>query len=325
MNKHKSPWQNPIFGVGAVLLLLAGCAAHSDNTLSSEEAPKGQEQVFETADDAVDALVAANRNDDKEALLKILGPNGEKIISSGDPVADQENRDRFLRAYDIGHSLESENGQKQILVVGEEEWPLPIPLVSVGSYGWRFDTEAGEEEILNRRIGRNELNVIEVCRTYVEAQREFAEQHPLQNGQLEYAQHFMSSPGKHNGLYWEASPSEEESPLGPLFANARDEGYTVSKSHEKRQPYHGYFYRILNEQGASAADGSKKYVHNGHMTEGFALIAYPAKYGDSGVMTFIVNQYGIVFEKNLGPDTTQISKHITIYNPDASWTIAADE
>jgi hypothetical protein len=204
------------------------------------------------------------------------------------------------------------------LVVGKEEWPLPIPLIHDPA-GWRFDTKAGEEEILNRRIGHNELKVIEVCRGYVAAQREYA---ALKiGGQSEYARRFLSTPQQHDGLYWPIGPGETESPFGPLVAQAQASGYPAASAaaNAKPRPYYGYYFRILLAQGSNAPGGAMSYLSEGHMTRGFALIAYPATYGDSGVMTFMVNQSGIVFEKNLGTATSRIAQQITQYDPDSSW------
>jgi hypothetical protein len=295
--------------VGILVMILSACATETPL------AARGPEQVYPTPQEAADVLVEASRRDDKGALLKILGPRAAKLVSSGDPVADKRMRQKFVAAYDTFHELDSEGDNKKILVIGEEEWPMPIPLVRVEDDGWKFDTEAGAEEILNRRIGRNELNVIEICRAYVEAQRDYAALHRLPDGRTEYAQRFISTPGKHDGLYWPVKAGEEESPLGPLIANAEAEGYTAAK----RQPYHGYYYRILKRQGPNAASGAMSYMAKGHMAGGFALIAMPAKYADSGIMTFIVNQNGIVFEKNLGPDTQKLAARITQYDPDAGW------
>jgi len=195
------------------------------------------------------------------------------------------------------------------------------PLIHEGS-GWRFDTGAGETEILDRRIGRNELSVIEVCRAYVEAQRDFADAHPLPDGKKEFAQKFFSSEGKHDGLYWETKDGEEESPLGPLIAKASEEGYPDKAGLDQREPYHGYFYKILFTQGEHTADGVENYIAaDGHMVNGFALVAFPAKYGDSGVMTFIVNDNGIVYQKNLGSVTPDIATAMTSYDPDDGWHI----
>jgi hypothetical protein len=285
---------------------------------STMAAAATQQKTFATPEKAVDELIAANRDNSMRELLAILGPDGAKLISSGDPVADKRGRELFLAAYDEAHKLELDGQDKAILVVGKEEWPLPIPLVRRQA-GWRFDTKAGVEEILDRRIGRNELSVIEVCRAYVAAQREYAAQRLGPGGLPDYAQHFMSTGGQHNGLYWPVKPGEEESPLGPLIAQARAAGYAPGTPHEKPRPYYGYYFHILTRQGANAPGDTKNYVVDGHMTGGFALIVYPATYGDSGIMTFIVNQDGIVYQKNLGPDTTRMAAQITQYDPDGSW------
>jgi hypothetical protein len=248
----------------------------------------------------------------------MLGPEGAKLIHSGDPVADRHGRTRFIAAYDEAHKLELDGDSKAILIVGTDQWPLPIPLVREHAR-WRFDTKAGADEILNRRIGRNELSVIEVCRAYVAAQREYAAKRLGSGGSPEYAQHFMSTIGQRDGLYWPVKAGEEESPLGPLIARARAAGYRPGTPHVKPRPYYGYYFRILTQQGQIAPGGARKYIVNGHMTGGFALIAYPATYADSGIMTFIVNQDGIVYQKNLGPATTHIAQQITQYDPDLSW------
>jgi hypothetical protein len=203
-------------------------------------------------------------------------------------------------------------------VVGSEDWAWPIPIVRQGDR-WHFDTAAGLQRIIDRRVGRDELNVIEVCRAYVSAQREYASMERLANGTQEFAQHFGSSPGKHDGLYWAATAGSPQSPLGPLVAAARQEGYTVDGGAEVRTPYHGYYYRILTRQGSHASGGARDYIVGGHMTGGFALLAYPAKWGDSGIMSFLVNQSGVVFEKNLGPETARLAQQITQFDPDLSW------
>lgn len=305
------------FAIG-LILAVAGCAA-SSNMPPASHALNAQQQVFATPDVGVTALIAATRADQKPQLLKILGLQAEKLVHSGDKVADKNARARITAAYDKAHKLEAEDDGRQVLVVGEEEWPMPIPLVYVGS-GWQFDTAAGMEEILNRRVGRNELNVIEVCRAYIDAQREFAAQHKLSPHGHEYAQRFMSTEGQHDGLFWPAAKSEPQSPLGPLMASAEAEGYT-GKVLSKHTPYHGYYYKILKAQGPHSPTGAKDYIVNGHMTRGFALIAFPARYGDSGVMTFIVNRHGIVFEKNFGPKTDAIAAGIATFDPDDSWNV----
>ncbi len=284
----------------------------------SPMAAASAQKTFATPAAAVDALMAANRGNQIGELLAILGPEGAKLIHSGDPVADRRGRRLFVAAYDEAHKLERDGDGKATLIVGADEWPLPIPLVREHAR-WSFDTKAGADEIFNRRIGRNELSVIEVCRAYVAAQREYAAKKLGSAGAAEYAQHFMSKFGERDGLYWPVKAGEEESPLGPLIARARAAGYRPGTPHPKPRPYYGYYFHILTQQGQNSPAGAKDYVVNGHMTGGFALIAYPATYGDSGIMTFIVNQDGIVFQKNLGPDTRRIAAQITQYDPDGSW------
>jgi hypothetical protein len=300
----------------AVLSVVTALSSASAFALAAE----AQQETFPAPEQAVDALIAANRSASTAELLKILGPESEKLISSGDPVADKAGRDRFTAAYDASHRVESQGADKAVLVVGKEGWPLPIPLVRQGSV-WRFDTKTGEREILARRIGRNELNVIEVCRTYVEAQREYAIKDRVGTGHLEYAQHLLSTSGKHDGLYWPTNTGEEESPFGPLIARARAEGYFNKALHDESRPYHGYYYKILKRQGPNAPGGAKDYIVDSHMSGGFAMLAFPARYGDSGVMTFLVNQNGIVYQKDLGPDTATIANNMTQFDPDATWKI----
>ena len=266
------------------------------------------------------ALVAATRASATREMVKILGPEGGKLVYSGDRVADKAGREKFVASYDKKNKIVMDGDTKARLDIGEEEWPFPIPLVKDGD-AWRFDTEAGAKEILARRVGRNELNAIEVCRAYVEAQREYASKDRLGDGLHEYAPKFVSSPGKHDGLYWPVAAGEEESPLGPLIASASAEGYGPTSTHDgKHRPYHGYYYKILKRQGQDAPGGAYDYIVNNHLIGGFALVAFPARHGDSGVMTFIVNQDGIVHQKNLGPDTATIARRITEYNPDKTWT-----
>ena len=276
-----------------------------------------RQMTFASPDAAVEALVAATQAGKTADLQKILGPSGRKLIHSGDRIADKEGRDKFVAAYAQKHAIETPSDSQAILIISADEWPFPIPLVKRGDL-WRFDTEAGAEEILNRRIGRNELNAIEVCGAIVDAEHEYAEKDRTGSGYLEYAQKFMSSPGKRDGLYWPPTAGEE-SPIGPLVVSARAEGYGRKGAHEKRSPYHGYYYRLLEKQGVDARGGAYDYVVNGHMIGGFALVAFPAKFGDSGVMTFIVNQDGVVYEKSLGPDTAAIARAMTTFDPDASW------
>lgn len=277
------------------------------------------QQHFATPDKAVAAIVAASRTDSEPRLLAILGGEGGELIHSGDAVADRHGRQDFVVAYDQAHRIELKGQDRAELIVGKEEWPLPIPLVREAG-GWRFDTAAAKEEILNRRIGRNELKVIEVCREYVRAQRDYATLKV--GGHSAFAREFTSTRGQHDGLYWVAGPGEPQSPLGPLVAEARESGYAAhpqAGARARSNPFHGYYFRILTAQGPGAPGGARSYLVNGSLTGGFALIAYPARYGDSGIMTFIVNQEGIVFEKNLGPQTARLSRQITEYDPDPSW------
>jgi len=293
----------------AALVLLIGAFASADENAQRD---------FATAEKAAEALVAAVRSDDPRELLRVLGPSGGPLIRSGDAIADEQSRLRFLNAYDVAHRIENESASQATLVVGAEQWSLPIPMVKSGER-WHFDTEASVQKILDRRVGRNELNVIQVCRAYVAAQREYASRDRLSGGPGQYAQRFDSRAGTHDGLYWESAAGEPVSPFGPLMASARAHGYEAPDQLDRPSPYHGYFYRILTRQGAHAPGGAKDYVVEGRMTGGFALLAYPAKWGDSGIMTFVVNQDGIVFEKNLGPQTERLAREITQYDPDLSW------
>jgi Protein of unknown function (DUF2950) len=297
------------------LIAAAAAFAAASGPVSADA---GTQKDFATPDAAAKALVDALRANDQPALLAILGPDGEKLIHSGDEVADLRGREHLVTAYDENHRVRVDH-DTAALVVGSQNWSLPIPIVKKGTR-WQFDTVASAQKIIDRRVGRNELSVIEVCRAYVQAQREYAAENPLGNPVKEYAQKFESGPDAHDGLYWEAEPSQPESPLGPLFAQARAHGYSGSEPGSAPTPYHGYYYRILTRQGPHAPGGAKDYVVSGHMTAGFALLAFPARWGDSGIMTFIVNQDGIVFQKNLGADTAQLAQQITEYDPDSSWT-----
>jgi Protein of unknown function (DUF2950) len=279
-------------------------------------APKQKE--FASAEDAVKALVDALKSNDTKALSALFGPDSTDLVSSGDPVADSGRRERFVSLYQQKNRLEEVSADKVILHVGDDDWPFPIPVVKHGN-AWRFDPKEGREEILARRIGRNELSVIQVCLAYVDAQREYASKDRDTDGLLEYAQRFGSTPGKHDGLYWKAQEGEEQSPLGLLAAEAVREGYSGRKSSDKPIPYHGYYYRILKGQGKDAPGGAYSYVVNGKMIGGFAMVAYPATYGSSGIMTFIVNQDGIVYQKDLGKKTEGIVAKMTIFNPDKTW------
>jgi len=280
---------------------------------------KVTQKIFSSPEKAVEAMVDAVKTNDIQSLLAIFGPGSRHIILSGDPVEDQKGHEWFLKHYEEKNRLEEASG-KVTLHVGNDDWPLPIPIVKAGN-GWRFDTEAGKQEILARRIGKNELNAIQVCLAYVDAQREYAMRNARQGeALLEYAQKFESTPGKQDGLYWEAGEGQEQSPIGPLLAAARDQGYSGKSLGEEPEPYHGYFYRILTAQGKNAPGGAHDYVVGGKMIGGFALIAYPAHYRASGVMTFIVNHDGVVFQKKLGKGTKKAARAIRAFDPDKTWT-----
>lgn len=275
---------------------------------------EAKERRFASLEAAATALVDALRSSDQKALLSILGPEGRPLVSSGDAVADRAVRERFIAAYDRTHRFEGAGG-KVTLYVGEDDFPLPIPLVPDRDM-WRFDTRAGKEEIVNRRIGQNELNAIQTCLAYADAQLEYYGEDRNADGLREYAQRFASTPGKRDGLYWETKPGERPSPLGPLVVSARGEGY---KHGDKPMPYHGYYYRILTAQGPDAPDGAYDYLAHGRMIGGFALVAFPAQYGVSGVMTFIVNHAGVVYQKDLGPNSAGLARAMKTFNPDATW------
>ena len=278
-------------------------------------APAFAQEQFGTPEAAVEALVTAARSEDGAAILKVLGPDGKPIVSSGDPVADSNIRQDFVSAYDAKHAIEMEGDGTQTLIIGEDDWPFPIPLINTAGR-WQFDTNEGLDEILRRRIGRNELSTIQVSLAYVQAQNEYASLDPAGQGRGVYAQRIVSRPGKKDGLYWPTAEGEEPSPLGDLAAQAAAEGY---KTGSTPIPYHGYYYRILTGQGAGAPGGGYDYLAKGKMIGGFALIAYPAEYGNSGIMTFIVNQDGTVFQKDLGARTEKIARKIETFNPDADW------
>jgi hypothetical protein len=283
-------------------------------------APTAQEsqKPFASPEAAVQALVEAVRQANAKAVLEILGPEGEDIIDSGDEVADRHRREKFLTSYEAAHTLVSKPDGSVTLQIGTQEWPFPIPLVK-HSEAWHFDTPSGLDEILNRRIGENELSAMQVCLAVVDAQREYAMQDRDGDGLTAYAEKFVSDPGKKNGLYWETQESEAPSPLGALFLKASQEGYADRPAADNPRPYFGYYYRLLQSQGEHAPGGAFDYVVRGKMLGGFAVVAYPAEYGNSGVMTFLVNHDGVVYQKDLGPDTEQIASTIQVFDPDASW------
>jgi hypothetical protein len=266
---------------------------------------------------ASQALVAALQNDDQQALLKVLGPDAKDVISSGDETQDKNERSDFVMKYQEMHRLVTEPDGTTTLYIGAENWPSPIPLMHTAG-GWYFDTAAGKKEILFRRIGKNELNAIQVCRELVDAEKEYNAKAHDGDSTNQYAQKFFSDPDKHNGLYWTAASGDEQSPIGPLVASAEAEGYARDANRET-QPFMGYYFRVLKAQGANAPGGARSYLVDGKMTRGFAFVVYPAEYRSSGVMTFIVSQDGIVYEKDLGVKTAELAKAMTVYNRDATW------
>ena len=279
--------------------------------------PAWAQKMFSSPEEAVKAAIAAARSNNDNELLAIFGPKAKEILFSGDPVADKQRRSEFVAAYDQANRLSTE-GEDRILIAGKQDWPFPIPIVKKGQ-SWMFDTEQGKQEVLNRRIGGNELFTIQTMLAIVDAEREYAIKDRDRNGLLEYAQKFLSDPGKKNGLYWEAKSGEPESPLGPIMVQARSQGYGANIT-TAPGPYHGYNYRILTAQGKDAPGGAYSYLVKGKMIGGFAVVAYPAEYGNSGIMTFIVNYDGKVFQKNLGPNTAAAAKSMKEYNPDKTWT-----
>jgi hypothetical protein len=296
-------------------LLLASVAALGLSA-SIATAQDAGGSAFPSAQDAVDKFVAASRASDTAMLDKILGPDGHDILHSGDAQADKNALGKFVLAYDAGHKLTANGPNKSTLSVGTDDWPMPVPLVKQAD-GWHFDSAAGREELLARRIGRNELTTIDACKAFVDAQREYASV-DRGDGIIDYAQRFVSTPGKKDGLYWPTKAGEPESPLGPLFVNAQAAGYKAVGG-GKPQPYNGYYFRIMDGQGPAAKGGAYSYLAHGKLMGGFALIATPATYGVSGVMTFIVNQDGDVYQKDLGPDTTKAAAAIKTFDPGAGW------
>src|SRR5690349_15858257 len=305
------------------IVLMAGLLA----PLAFAAVPKDQ-QSFATPEAAVQALVKAAQAKDTKALIKLFGPLGAPLIESGDPVADKNARDNFLARYKAGNSLDKSNAAKVTLEIGQDKFPFPIPIASSDGK-WYWDSAAGAEELVNRRIGENELRTIQACLAYVDAQQEYYLRNVGKDPLQHYANKLISTTGKKDGLYWPTSGDESPSPLGEEFANARAEGYLQSGSAPsaatqpgatQSQPFHGYVYRLLTRQGANAPGGAYDYLVNGELLGGFALIATPAEYGSSGVMTFIVNQDGVVYSRDLGPGTAQAAQNIREFNPDSMWT-----
>jgi hypothetical protein len=304
-NSHRA-WIYQVLAAGLLLESSVLCFAQSNN-----------EKTFASPGDAVLALYNAAKSNGAQAMNEIFGSNSQKILNTGDAVADKNAVSNFVRRYDQMHRVVAEPDGTVTLYVGAENWPSPIPIVKNSSGKWYFDTEAGMKEILYRRIGTNENDAIDTLDTLVEAQREYASQ-PRDGGQSgQYALKFVSTAGKQDGLYWKTDENQPPSPIGPLISDASGQGYTVEQG--KATPFHGYYFRILTKQGPAAKGGTRNYMVNGRLSKGFAFVAYPAEYRNSGVMTFIVNQDGVVYEKDLGKETANIAAAMSEYNPDKTW------
>jgi hypothetical protein len=297
------------------ITLLAGAAML---ILSLSPHAQAQER-FSNPQEAVDALINAARSGDRRTVITVLGPGSQELVSSGDPVEDANTKKEFLANYDAGHRIVSEPGKPATLVIGPEDWPFPIPIVQRDGR-WAFDTAAGREEILARRIGRNELATLKAMLAYYDAQNDYADMHKDKNGVAVYAQRIVSSPGKKDGLYWPTSENETPSPLGEAVAAATQRGYRPGAG----EPFYGYHYKLLTRQGPTAPGGAVDYIVNGNMIGGFGLVAYPAEYGNSGIMTFIINNDGDIFQRDLGEATARIASRMSSFNPDHTWQKVVD-
>jgi len=291
------------------LAVAAGCAKKPESAAATG---------FGTPEEAVQAFVEALEKNDTGQLKVLLGPGSEQLVDSGDAVQDSGDRAGFLAAYGVKHALVDDGADRKVLVIGEEDWPMPVPLVKRDG-SWAFDGEAGIDELIYRRVGANELGAIDVCRGFVSAQLDYASAGRDGDPPGIYALKLISDEGLHNGLYWPTTEDEPPSPAGPFVAAAAEEGYRRAEG-DARNPYHGYYYRMLYAQGPNANGGARDYFKDGLLTEGFALVAWPADYGSSGVMTFIVNQDGVVFQKDLGEDTATAVDSVQTFDPDSSWT-----
>lgn len=279
-------------------------------------------KAFASPDEAGNALLQAAKSGDQNALLDVLGPESKDLISSGDATQDKSVADAFVAAYGEMHRWRKMADGAQILLVGADNFPFPIPLKKDPNGQWFFDTAAGKDEILARRVGRNELAVIDICGALVDAQAEYFSQTHNGGGPKQFALKFISDTGQQNGLYWDSPEGQPKSPLGPLVAFATDEGYNV-KANSPHAPFHGYNFRMLTKQGSHAPGGAKDYVVDGKMTGGFAFVAYPAEYGNSGIMTFLIDQDGVLLQKDLGKATTDIATKMTEFDPDNTWTVVS--
>ena len=324
---NRTQWMMTATRMSALMLALALpiAAGLSTAALAADAAPSGRPSAriaqlsFASPEAGAQALQEAMKSNDWKRIYAVLGPGSGKLIYTGDKVTDTSTRTTFVAAYEKSAKFDRDGDAKATLLLGENDYPFPFPLIKVAS-GWSFDSRAGAEEIVNRRVGENELAAIQVCLAYVDAQREYATKDRDSNGLLEYAQRMVSTPGKRDGLYWPTKDGEPPSPFGPVATRAAGEGYGIESG--VPQSYHGYHYRILTAQGQFAQGGAYEYRVKGMMIGGFALIASPARWGVSGVMTFICNHDGVVFEKNLGRDTLAQAKAITRFDPDPTWVKA---
>ena len=306
-----SRWSSLIV-VLVVTLSLVSCSKQEKP--AENKAPTAP-QAFASPDDAANSVVQAAKSDNRDAMLAIFGPGSKELIYSGDAAEDKESFAEFVSDYDVMHRWRKLENGSRLLLTGADNKAFPIPLSKNAAGQWFFDTEAGKQEILSRRIGRNELAAIDVCATIATAQLQyFAQRH---DGTRQFAQKFISDEGKQNGLYWPPVEGQPRSPLGPLVAFATDEGYKIKP--DVHQPFHGYFFHLLDKQGPDAKGGVKNYIVNGKMTGGFAVVAYPASYADSGIMTFVINQNGVLYQKDLGKTSGDVAGTMTEFDPDKSW------
>jgi hypothetical protein len=310
-----------MLGTAACCVLATALRAVPQTTAATTVATQPQQKTFDTAQQAADVMILAVKNDDVAALLEIFGPAGKDFVSTGDDVQDKNSRAAFAALAQQKMNVETDphHSNHAILSVGNEDWPVPVPIVKQGGK-WHFDSQAGRTEILDRRIGGNELDAISICRGYAEAQKEYASEIRDDSGVNQYAQRIISTPGKHDGLAWRNADGSDGGPVGEAIAEAIEEGYTG-----KSGPYHGYFFKTLTGQGPAAPLGQLDYVVEGVMIGGFALVAWPAEYQVTGVQTFIVSYDGIVYQKDFGPDTAKIAAAMELYNPDKTWHRTNDE
>jgi hypothetical protein len=308
--------------IAIALLLAAAQIANAAQPAAATQMPVAQksmaQKVFATPEEAAKALAETLRKHDMKSLLAVIGPSSRSWLSSGDEVADRKETEKFLAAYDRRNSISQQTDDKAILQVGDDDWPFPAPIIRKGN-GWIFDAVAGGEEIINRRVGRNELDTIQTLLAVVDAQREYAAGDPDGNGYHDYARHFISHKGKKDGLFWPVQAGEPLSPLGPLVGEAAREGYGKKTSGGKPAAYHGYRYRLLTAQGKDAPGGAYSYLVRNKLIGGFAVVAYPARYGVSGIMTFLVNYDGVVYQKDLGKTTEAVAVGMHSFNPGAGW------